>query len=173
MDRTEFEAFVTAALPVLSRHGRALTGNTPDAQDLIQDALLRVWRAWPRIRRDGDPVAYTKTAMARLHAGRMRQLRRRLSGRTVIDPRWSPSDTGRVDNQDLVRNALMTLPAIQRAVLVMTYLDDADDRTIAEALHRRPSSIRASRSRALAALREQIRIDDLPTDSAEGKLHHA
>jgi RNA polymerase sigma-70 factor (sigma-E family) len=165
VDRTEFEEFVSAALPALARYGRALTGDPQDAQDLLQDALLRVWRAWPTVRRDGNPLAYTKTTMVRLHSSSLRRVRRRLAGRTVAPPPAEPSAVDRIDDRHQLVSLLMRLTPAQRAVLVLTYLEDADDRTIAAVLRRRPSSIRATRSRALAQLRQ--------LDPAEGMLPHA
>ncbi|GAA1873372.1 sigma-70 family RNA polymerase sigma factor [Asanoa iriomotensis] len=163
MDRTEFEEFATAGLPALFRYGRALTGDPQDAQDLVQDALLRVWRAWPAVRRDGNPVAYAKTTMVRLHLSSARRLRRRLSSaRPGLSAPPPSSAVDQVDDRHHLRGLLMTLPPIQRAVLVMTYLEDADDATIAAALRRRPSSIRAARSRALAKLRESPSKEVLP-----------
>ena len=170
MDRTEFEEFASGALPALSRCARALTGDPQDAQDLLQDTLLRVWRAWPAVRRDGNPFAYAKTTMVRLHTSALRRMRRRLSGRPMAEPPPETSAVERVDDRHQLRGLLMKLPPIQRAVLVMTYLEDADDRTIAAALRRRPSSIRAARSRALATLRADLHVAG--STSTEGLLPH-
>jgi len=172
MDRTEFEEFASAGLPALFRHARALTGDPQDAQDLLQDALLRVWRAWPAVRRDGNPIGYAKTTMVRLHSSALRRMRRRLAGRPVAaPPAEEPSAVDRVDDRHHLRGLLMRLTPTQRAVLVMTYLEDADDRTIAVALRRRPSSVRATRSRALAKLRADL--DPAGPRTARGVLPHA
>ncbi|GIF71653.1 sigma-70 family RNA polymerase sigma factor [Asanoa siamensis] len=170
MDRTEFEEFVSASLPALTRYARALAGDPQDAQDLVQDALLRVWRAWPAVRRDGNPLAYAKTVLVRLHIGALRRLRRRLAPGPALPAAVPASAVERVDDQHHLRGLLRTLPPVQRAVLVLTYLEDCDDRTIAAALRRQPSSIRAARSRALARLRE---LELAASSRAEGLLPHA
>ena len=77
--------------------------------------------------------------------------------RTVPDPA-----TDIVNSDDLWR-ALATLSARERVVLVLRYYQDMDDRTIADVLGIKPSSVRATASRALASLRrtrQSHRVDE-------------
>ncbi|QKW11466.1 sigma factor-like helix-turn-helix DNA-binding protein [Verrucosispora sp. NA02020] len=59
----------------------------------------------------------------------------------------------RVEDGGLLRRLLAGLPPVQRAVLVLAYLDDLDDAAIAEAVGRRPAAVRSLRRRALDAIR--------------------
>ena len=65
-----------------------------------------------------------------------------------------------VDIRDSLRRALADLPRFQRAVLVLSYLDDLADDDIAELLNRRPSTIRSLRFRGLQALRHRLSDND-------------
>jgi DNA-directed RNA polymerase specialized sigma24 family protein len=65
-----------------------------------------------------------------------------------------------VEHRDELRRALATLPPLQRTVLVLGFLDEADDKEIARLLHRRPATIRSLRYRALQSLRRNLRIDE-------------
>ena len=59
----EFVEFMAAAQPELLRMARFLTGSDDLARELTQDALVRAYAAWRRVRREGA-VAYTRRIMA-------------------------------------------------------------------------------------------------------------
>jgi len=156
MDR-EFEAFVRDALPSLGRFARSLTGDVQAAEDLLQDTFVRVGTAWPRVRRDGNPVPYAKAVMVNLHISGVRWRRRR----TRLPEGDVPSGAddvhlARVDDRDELFRALNLLPPLQRAVLVLGYLDDMDDAGIARIVGRRETTVRSLRRRALATLRSGL-----------------
>src|SRR6266704_5554923 len=79
----EFEEFVAGALPRLLRFAHLLTGNSAAAEDLVQTALGRSWRAW-RSGRIDDPQAFVRKVMVNSHA----TWRRRHAGKetAVADP---------------------------------------------------------------------------------------
>jgi RNA polymerase sigma factor (sigma-70 family) len=72
-----------------------------------------------------------------------------------IDPQGAvPDHATDIANSDDLWRALATLSARERVVLVLRYYQDLDDQTIADVLGIKPSSVRATASRALASLRE-------------------
>src|SRR5258707_12132513 len=71
----EFAEFVSAALQRLLRSGLVLTGNPATAEDLVQTALTRSWRAW-RVRGIDDPPAYVPKGMVNSYAPWYRRKRR-------------------------------------------------------------------------------------------------
>lgn len=71
-----FEDYIRARWTSLVRYGYVLTGSSHDAADLVQEALARLGSAWPRVARRGNPDAYVRTTMARLHISWWRRLRR-------------------------------------------------------------------------------------------------
>ena len=68
--------------------------------------------------------------------------------------RTVPDHATHVVNSDDLWRALATLSARERVVLVLRYYQDLDDQTIADVLGIKPSSVRATASRALASLRK-------------------
>src|SRR5262249_38695556 len=86
-DDERFDEFVRSRAGALYRYAYLLAGDHHDADDLVQDALIRLRRAWPGVRQ-ADPVGYTRTVIARLHVSRFRR-RREYVLPTVID---SPVD---------------------------------------------------------------------------------
>jgi RNA polymerase sigma factor (sigma-70 family) len=74
-----------------------------------------------------------------------------------------PDHATSIVNSDDLWRALAALSARERVVLVLRYYQDLDDRTIADVLGIKPSSVRATASRALANLRtarQSQRIDE-------------
>jgi RNA polymerase sigma-70 factor (sigma-E family) len=160
MAHSTFEQFVGDSLPALMRHAYALTGSVHAGEDLVQDTLVRMVSVWQRIDRDGNPLAYARMVMFRIYLSRWRSLRRR----PVLEPLVETAALGdayaNIDVRDSLRRGLADLPRMQRAVLVLSYLDDMPDEDIAELLGRRPATIRSLRFRGLQALRDRFSADD-------------
>ena len=106
-----FDAFATGAMPRLRRLAYAWCRDWHRGDDLIQDALERVYAAWPRVRRDGEPFAYARTTMLRHLISEQRRpwRRREISGLTpaLHDPAAPVGDP--VLNLDLL-DAIASLP---------------------------------------------------------------
>ena len=153
----ELERFVRGRAGALLRYGYVLTGNPHDAADLTQEALARLGLAWPRVRHRGDPEAYVRTTMARLHISRWRRLRREVL--VGEPPERGQHDAGlaRADEADSdMWRALATLPTKQRAVLVLRYYEQLTDDEIAAMLGITKVTVRTQAHRALAKLRDVV-----------------
>ncbi|MBO0870530.1 MAG: sigma-70 family RNA polymerase sigma factor [Micromonosporaceae bacterium] len=155
-----FEQFVRESLPALMRHGYALTGDTHLAEDLVQDTLVRLAGVWRRVDREGNPLAYARMVMFRIYLSRWRSLRRRPAAQQLVELPAPGDPYAGVDDREALRRGLMALPRLQRAVLVLGYLDDMGDEQIAALLDRRPATIRSLRFRALQALRGRFLTAD-------------
>jgi RNA polymerase sigma-70 factor (sigma-E family) len=159
-DRDEaFERFVRSRQAVLYRFAWLLTGGShADAQDLVQDALVGVYRRWRDI---DDPEPYARTAMVRRNISTWRRLRREVLTTTRLDT-VVPVDlaTEGVDGELVV--CVLALPPRQRAAVVLRYWYDLGDDQIAEALGCAPVTVRTNIHRALAHLRRVWRERDAP-----------
>jgi RNA polymerase sigma-70 factor (sigma-E family) len=153
-ERESFEAFVHARLPALLRFAHAVCGDPDTAADLVQDALERTGVRWSRIERTGDPDAYVKRAIVNGRTSRWRKLRRE----SLVDA--VPEGTGRYDpppqDAELWR-LLATLPARQRAVLVLRYYEDMSEQQIAQILGCAPGTVKSQASKGLSKLRAALR----------------
>ncbi|MET7403090.1 sigma-70 family RNA polymerase sigma factor [Dactylosporangium sp. NPDC005572] len=154
----DFASFVRRDLAALSGYAYVLTGDRHQAQDLVQDTLVRLARVWDRVDPAGNPSAFARTTMVRLHLSALRRARlwrRSLPVLAVADPARDPAYE-RVEDLELLRAALRQLSPPQRAVVALTYYDDHDDASIARILRRRPGAVRALRHRALLRLRAAL-----------------
>lgn len=68
--------------------------------------------------------------------------------------------------RDELWGLLATLPRAQRAVLVLRYFEDLDDRRIAQTLRCTESTVRVHAFRGLAALRGRLAVSDSLTGEA-------
>ena len=62
----EFERFAAGASDALLHTGFLMTGNAKDAEDLVQETLLRVARRWNRVRSMDHPPAYARRILINL-----------------------------------------------------------------------------------------------------------
>ena len=151
----EFAAFVAARYRALVRTGLLLIGDSGHAEDLAQSALIRTYLAWGRLRDPANTEAYARRTLVRL-ALRARQ--RRWTGEIAAEQvpergAGMPAEAGQDDLVLDVRRALAALPAAQRAVLVLRYLDDRSEAETARLLGISPGTVKSRAARGLASLR--------------------
>jgi RNA polymerase sigma-70 factor (sigma-E family) len=149
----EFTAFVAVRGQSLLRVAHALTGDRDMAQDLVQGALAKAYARWPRIH--GDAEAYVRKIIYNDRASLWRGAGRRneVTVADVPDRAGEGRHDQGVADRITVEQALLTLPARQRAVLVMRYLEDRSVEETAEVLGCRPGTVASQASRALSKLR--------------------
>lgn len=157
-----FEEFVAARLPALLRYGRVLTGDTHQAEDLVQTALTKAFGAWKRIESE-DPEGYVRKVMANTNVSWWRRKPWRERPSETLPEGASPDAFADFDTQDAVWRALATLPPRQRTALVLRYYEGLSEAQIADTLGCRPGTVKSLTSRGLATLREVVDVDTLDT----------
>ncbi len=148
----EFTTFVRAATPTLTRTAYLLTGDRETASDLVQEAFVRTYLAWRRVRPD-EATAYTRRILVNLNIDRWR--RRTPVPSEIPDRAASGDDHLRVDDRDEVVRLLVTLPPQQRRVIVLRYFDDLTEAAVADHLGISVGTVKSACSRGLATLRGQ------------------
>jgi RNA polymerase sigma-70 factor (sigma-E family) len=141
-----FRDFATQATPALFRSAWLLTGDWHLAEDLVQDALARMYRIWPGISRIDNRAAYAQTVLTRVF---LSHRRRRSSGERPSAA--LPETAGTNADTDLriaLAAALRELPKRDRAVLVLRYFADRSVEQVAIDLGRTPSAIKVQSMRA-------------------------
>ena len=149
----DFESFVAARMSSLLSYAYALTGERREAEDLVQEALIRTGLAWHRVLRKDQPDAYVKTTVLRLYINSRRS--RRNPPVAAYEPDNGRLDPGyaQIEDQDALRKALAQVPPKMRAVLVLRYLEGMPDEQIAAALRCSRGTVRTQAARGLARLR--------------------
>jgi len=137
----------------LTRLAFLLTGNRSDAEDAVQDAVISVAGQWRRIAA-GSPVGYLRTAVTRRAIDIVRR-RRNLPLDAALDLGRPDSGYLRLEGDIEFTRMLQELPEKQRAVLVLRYHQQLDDRDIGRILGCTAATVRSQASRGLAKLRER------------------
>jgi RNA polymerase sigma factor (sigma-70 family) len=144
-------------LRLVEQHGSSLlhlaillTANRHDAEDIVQDVLISVAAAWPVAK----PLPYLKRAVANRATD---ILRKRHDVLTDSPPERAFDDPGLLQYEEDRHffDLLHHLPERQRAVLVLRFHADLDDRSIGAILGISAATVRSQVHHALARLREE------------------
>ncbi|WP_162940041.1 RNA polymerase sigma factor [Gryllotalpicola protaetiae] len=149
----------------LTRLAYLLTGNRADAEDAVQDAVISVARNWRAMSKQ-SPVGYLRTAVTRRAIDIVRK-RRHLPLDELLDLGRPDAGFLRLEDDLEFTRLLQELPEKQRAVLVLRYHQQLDDREIAHVLGCTQATVRSQASRGLAKLRERTDPDVRPIRGGE------
>jgi RNA polymerase sigma-70 factor (ECF subfamily) len=153
-----FEEFFQAEHVRLARALYLLTGNAAEADELTQEAMVRVYERWERVRQLDSPQGYLFRTAMNLHRSRLRGLASR--ARHILQPTPPPDPAEVAQHRDTLARALASLPAGQRQAVVLVEWLGMDQDEAAAALRIKPGSVRARLSRARADLRRMMEDDD-------------
>jgi RNA polymerase sigma factor (sigma-70 family) len=154
----DFEGFFSENRERLFRALWLVARDRHEAEEVAQDAFLKVWERWDRVGRMDDAEGYLFRTAFNLHRNRRR--RSLLALRRLVRTTPTPDPTDAVDDRDQVVRALGTLTARQRSAVVLTDLLELTSEEAARALGVRPSTVRVLAARARTALREEIGEQD-------------
>jgi RNA polymerase sigma factor (sigma-70 family) len=151
----DFDDFFARTFPRVRALAIMLSGNSPDADDAVQNAYVEALRRWDRVRTHDDPRAWVILVMKQ-RLGRLARERRRqetLALRLPVPVSAGPEQTAEARE---VLAALATLPQPQRAALVLYCLHGHRHQEIAEMLGLRAVTVRVNLHRARQALRHRL-----------------
>lgn len=134
-----------------------LTGDRGAAEDLVQDAFVRIYSRLGHLRKDDAFSPYLRKTVLNLS----RQYFRRRKVHAAFLERWGPTsatDTKQPDvtTQDALRGELIRLPYRQRAAIVLRFYEDLSDDQTAELLGCSRSTVRSLISRGIDRLRAEM-----------------
>ncbi len=148
-DRPGFEEFVAARRAAMLRTAYLLTGSHPDAEDLVQAALINCVPHWKRIADRPEP--YVRQVLARESVSRWR--RRRWRESATDRPADAAAEGDDLDQRETLRRALLALPPRQRAVIVLRYYEDLTEKDTASVLGIAVGTVKSQARDGLARLR--------------------
>jgi RNA polymerase sigma-70 factor (sigma-E family) len=159
------DRFARAHAKGLLRFAVLMSSAGEDAEDLVQECLIRLA---PRLDRLTEPeaIAYGRRVITNLSVDQHRR-RTRTSTLSRLLARSAPAHAfeQHVADRDTVITLLASLPARQRAAVVLRYWAGLSEREIADTLRCSPGTVKSQISRALATLRERVEHTDVVGDS--------
>lgn len=158
MDPEDFPSFVVSRGAHLFRTACLLTGgDTHFAEDLVQEALSRVFPRWGRLWNIDNPSAYAQTVLVNVFLSqRRKKSSSELPTAQLADSVAAGGDT---DLRMTLLDALAGLSELDRAVLVLRFWEDRSVEATAAALNLKAGTVRARSSRALVRVREILGAD--------------
>ena len=151
-DTLDFEDFYASVLPCVVQAVRRLGGGA-DAEDIAQEALVRVWARWEQVGPSESPAGYAFTVARNLWRRRMREVLPLDEARETHDP---SDHLGAVDVAQLLLTTFTTLSRQQRSVLLLIDAAGYDTAEVAERLGITPSTVRVHLARARANARARL-----------------
>lgn len=148
---------VTSLLPALQRYAMALTRNEAEAEDLVQDTLVRAYEGRATFRSDGDLKGWLFSI---LHNAFVSSLRSRRAYSARLDRAAELAETEAAPDQEArlrfmqIRSAFAALPSEQREVLHLVAIEGMAYGEAAEILGIPVGTLMSRLGRARAALRD-------------------
>ena len=156
MDKETFATLVIKQQRQLYRIAVSYTGSSADAEDAMQEALLRAWNRRNTLR----DVAYFSTWLNRILINECKTLLRKRK-RHVLQPDLPNISTPPPDEQAaLLRAALFSLPEKYRMVLYLHYYQGYTALEMAEMLGKNPSTVRTWLVQARWKLKEILEVEE-------------
>jgi RNA polymerase sigma-70 factor (sigma-E family) len=152
----DFASYVAVRRVALRRTAYLLTGDWDRAEDVVQDALTRLYVHWRRAQRAESVDAYCRRALVNAFLSETRRPWRRERVAADVPERTYDDPAAASDTRDALRRALDELGPSQRAVVVLRYWDDLSVEETAAVLGTSTGNVKSQASRGLAHLRRVL-----------------
>jgi RNA polymerase sigma-70 factor (ECF subfamily) len=155
-NREAFEMIIRTQSRALFAIAYGILQNREEAEDAVQDALVKAWKSRWRVR---DPEKFPAW-LCMIARHRARDVFRKrpsvpLSDATMEQIEPETADTTALDRQ--LHSALATLPELHRSALTLRYFEEMDYKSIEKLLGLSNGALRGILGRALASMRKQLK----------------
>ncbi len=159
-DEVAFRLLSRRHLPAMLGLARRILGNAADAEDVAQEAMLRVWIHAPR----WQPLAAVRTWLTRVVVNLCLDRKRRApwvaleAAGEIVDPTPGAAEVAEQSGRErALAAAIAELPARQRTAIVLTYTEGMSNAQVAEVLDTSVSAIETLLIRGKQNLRARLR----------------
>jgi len=158
-DERAFQLLSRRHLPAMLGLARRILGNAAEAEDVAQEAFMRVWTHAPR----WQPLAQFRTWLTRVVINLCLDRKRRApwveleTAGEIVDPAPGAGEKAEDDERErMLAAAIETLPTRQRSAIVLTYGDGMSNAQVAEILDTSVSAVETLLVRAKQNLRRAL-----------------
>jgi RNA polymerase sigma-70 factor, ECF subfamily len=154
-DREAFEMIIRTHSRPLFAIAYGILQNREEAEDAVQDALIKAWKSRWRVR-DPEKFPAWLCMIARHHARDVFRKRRPIPPNLEDAAPSAPVSSDETLERQL-HSALAALPELHRAAISLRYFEEMDYATIENRLGLTNGSLRGILGRALASMRKQLK----------------
>ena len=158
-DEPAYRTLTRRHLPAMVGLARRILGNAADAEDVAQEAMLRVWTHAPR----WQPLAAFRTWLTRVVVNLCLDRKRRRpwvvleAAGEIVDPTPGVTELAEQSERErLLAAAIADLPARQRAAIMLTYSEGMSNAQVAEILDTSVSAVETLLIRGKQNLRRKL-----------------
>jgi len=158
-DERAFQQLSRRHLPAMLGLARRILGNAAEAEDVAQEAFMRVWTHAPR----WQPLAQFRTWLTRIVTNLCLDRKRRApwveleAAGDIVDPALGASDKVEGDERErMLTAAIEKLPLRQRSAIVLTYGEGMSNAQVAEILDTSVSAVETLLVRGKQNLRRAL-----------------
>jgi len=158
-DERAFQLLARRHLPAMLGLARRILRNGADAEDVAQEALMRVWTYAPRWR----PLALFRTWLTRVVVNLCLDRKRRApwveldAAGEIVDPAPGATEKAETDERErIVASAIDKLPARQRSAIMLTYSEGMSNAEVADILDTSVSAVETLLVRGKQNLRRTL-----------------
>jgi RNA polymerase sigma-70 factor (ECF subfamily) len=158
-DEPAYRTLSRRHLPAMVGLARRILGNAADAEDVAQEAMLRVWTHAPR----WQPLAAFRTWLTRVVVNLCLDRKRRAqwvaleAAGEIVDPAPGAVEKAEQDERArLLSAAIAGLPARQRTAIMLTYSEGMTNAQVAEVLDTSVSAVETLLVRGKQNLRARL-----------------
>lgn len=139
-----------------------MTGDVVTAQDLVQDAFVRLFGRLSRIKRSEAVEAYLRTTIINLSRDHFRRIKRQrdLLQRAGVATAQRDATVPDLEGKEQLLQALQALPSRQRAAVVLRYCEGFTAQETAQSLDVSVAAVKSLTNRALAKLRAYMGVEE-------------
>jgi RNA polymerase sigma-70 factor (sigma-E family) len=159
--RESFETWARARQRTLVRWAYVVTGDFQRAEDLVQEAFVRLAGRMRHLRFPDAFDGYLRRTIVNLHTSQLRRQRVERAYLARQRPETEPvAATPDLGIREELWRALGRLPPRQRAAVVLRFYEDLSERETAAILRCSEAAAKSLVARAMETLRAQIRGDE-------------
>lgn len=158
MDSKRFEKEILSLRHQLFNSSLRMLGNEQDAEDAVQESLLKLWRVRNTLKSYDSPIAFAVTVTKNTCLDKIR-LRKQTQ---TIDEYFKLSDSDnpqlqleRQDTNKIIRMIIQTLPPLQQQIVLMKDIEEYETEEIAQITGTTIEAVRTNLSRARKKVREE------------------
>ena len=155
-----FEEFFDVESPRLFGALVLMGGNRAEAEEIVQDAFLRVWERWDRVSRMESPAGFLYRTSLNLYRSRLR--RAAVAIRKATHLLAQDDALGEVETRDEVARLLRSLTPREREALVLTAYLGYSTEEAGRLLGIKANTIRVLTARARSSLRRRTTQEESP-----------
>ena len=157
MERQEFEIWIGRIRHQLLAEATRLLGDADDAQDAVQETVLKLWSIRSRIEEYHSIDGLAVVIVRRLSLNRMRRAAT-IAMPDLSDERTPETELISAEESKRLEELLLSLPDMQQAVLRMKHIDGLEVSEIARMTGATPEAVRQNLSRARRNILKLFRL---------------